>query len=686
MFSLALFIVFSSEIKALNEEETSELRWAKLYDGTYDWGTTTIYLNDHPQNILCNDDGSLCITGSSFSIGYPEELFKDIMLKSDTDGNYEEAEFSITPSLGGELVLTANRYSTEAIEYDNGHVIQTRCAPTAVGVEEPFWGVILDHSNLDENERPNDWPVELAIDANSDVVVAGTYATSNGFHASPRYVTVKYNGQTGTELWRRYSDQFNRNLYDMVLDYDGNVLVTGTGGTIKYDTDGNVVCVIQDVGYIIDVDVEGNFYVVNQTSQSGININSQYYSHSDICVTKYTPNGYKMWSQTYGSDLRDSLGQYSDETVALWNAFIEVDSRNNVYVVCDIDFDNAISGSANAAVVKFDNTGEIQWATILESDYIDSIELDNMGNVYLAGDSFVSKFDSFDGHLIWEEEIPGDFSDIVINEENNVFVIGSVNSPNSPQPSIRHLDLAVLKIAQMNSDDVVIVQVPVNDQQRRFSTMLNVEADRGELVRSYSEISSTNIEESPIITLDGGASISLEGRLHDPITGGQLVLEINLDTTNVIYIIDVTPFRPHPPVASFTCPDEVSLGTDEEFKRVDFNPDASYALPPARIERYDWDFNGDGVVDEIVSDPDTISWAFSLGEHRISLTVTDNFGRTGSYQQDLRVVEAGGFTISPVTPSVVAVVEAIIIGILVMIILMQKYGWSPWGPIGPKPR
>ena len=126
-------------------------------------------------------------------------------------------------------------------------------------------------------------------------------------------------------------------------------------------------------------------------------------------------------------------------------------------------FQGALAGNRNVFILKFDNADVLQWATYYGGNGYDGgygITTDNNNNVFVTGnttsgnfpvltaasffqsgygggtaDAFILKFDNV-GNLKWATYYGGSGNDggyaIGCDNNNNVFVAGSTDSPNFP--------------------------------------------------------------------------------------------------------------------------------------------------------------------------------------------------------------------------------------------------------------
>ena len=141
------------------------------------------------------------------------------------------------------------------------------------------------------------FPAALAVDAAGDAYVTGR---GRGTDGSADYTTVKYAGTSGQPLWQAHyegPDQALDQATALVLDGAGNVVVTGTSNadyvTLKY-AGGSGQPLWQArypgngtaQGSSLTTDAAGNVYVTGSSS-------------TEAATVKYAPNGQQLWEARY---------------------------------------------------------------------------------------------------------------------------------------------------------------------------------------------------------------------------------------------------------------------------------------------------------------------------------------------------------------------------------------------------
>ena len=303
----------------------------------------------------------------------------------------------------------------------------------------------------------DDDPNRILVDDSSNVYITGRSQQSFGgiFHIA----TVKYN-KDGVFQWaNRISGEGGDSYgWDAILDNQNNIYVTGflselfTGAStvlVKYDKTGNPLWLRKYSGETEDteearsvsIDNLGNVYI----SGYSWSLNNG----PDFLTIKYDSSGNQKWVKTYNGP-----GNNYD-----WANKIIVDNQNNIYVTGFISVLNPIS--SDIATIKYDSLGNELWVRTYNgpgnnNEFPTSIDIDNLGNIYVAGSSnnsnnlsdYVSiKYDP-QGNEKWALRYngPTDSSDmansIVVDNENNVYVTGSSRGSGSSS------DIVTIKYSQ----------------------------------------------------------------------------------------------------------------------------------------------------------------------------------------------------------------------------------------------
>jgi hypothetical protein len=178
-----------------------------------------------------------------------------------------------------------------------------------------------DTINAGNNNGQNDRFYEVAVDSEDNIIVVGQLSGQWTSYYLGSYYTAWYVRKylpDGTldwqKVWQSSSSSPWQEAYGVAFDEDDNIYVTGRDfgswsstaqsrwATIKYDPDGNVLLgpiyynysassSYGDYAQDIDVDQDGNFYVVGYRGQSSGNL--------DWHVIKYSPAGVILWQDTY---------------------------------------------------------------------------------------------------------------------------------------------------------------------------------------------------------------------------------------------------------------------------------------------------------------------------------------------------------------------------------------------------
>ena len=287
-------------------------------------------------------------------------------------------------------------------------------------------------------------PNSLSTDGTGNIytAISNTYAeNSNISQFRPENFTLIKINSSGQMQW--YSDpdldNFN-NLSGFTHDGRGNIYATGffnneaNGSdiiTAKFDSSGNLdwheiyngPADTTDIPHDICMDSKGNVYVAGESEEGAA-------TKTDFIVIKYDSSGTKKWTARYnGPDFS------SDEAQK-----INVDQDDNVYVAGN---SRNTRGNYDIATVKFNGSGQFQWAKIYNgpsdgNDVVCGLGLDPSGNVYIGGtsDNTVALYDYLvlkytpAGDLVWEKSYDGPAHDgdranaMAVDDSGNVYITG----------------------------------------------------------------------------------------------------------------------------------------------------------------------------------------------------------------------------------------------------------------------
>jgi Bacterial Ig domain/Calx-beta domain/Beta-propeller repeat len=244
----------------------------------------------------------------------------------------------------------------------------------------------------------------MALDPQGNVYITGQ---SKGIGTGIDIATIKYD-TNGNQLWvSRFNGTGNGSdvPYDLAVDAEGNVYITGTtwrgknfeGGTefdyvtIKYDSSGNLLWAklysgnnersFNDFPSALVLDAQGNVYVTGGSLYNG----TFNFLVNQVATIKYDSGGNEIWVRTYDSADRQGAS----------GADLKVDSSGNVYIAGTIkaNLGNPNNTTPNVLTMKYDSAGTLLWVKQYDDpgpvgsdfDRGERIELDAQGNVYVLG-------------------------------------------------------------------------------------------------------------------------------------------------------------------------------------------------------------------------------------------------------------------------------------------------------------
>ncbi|MDC1067662.1 T9SS type A sorting domain-containing protein [Candidatus Kapabacteria bacterium] len=275
-------------------------------------------------------------------------------------------------------------------------------------------------------------------------------------------------------------------FYDMDRDAAGNYYLTGITSSagkiafnghqtiknnlndaflVKINPEGNRVWASYyggdqiDIVYGIGVSPDGDIAIVGETlsdediATSGSHQEELGGGSSDGFIAYFNTDGERQWASYYGGLESDKLNDVVLDNFG--NSYAVGFTRSEDNIAFD-GYQNIRNGNSDGFMVKFNPLGQRRWGSYYggsENDYINSIDLDENGNIYVCGttqsssnialngyknnytgafDAFISKFDA-SGDLTWASYFGGTKDETAnsVNYHNgNVVLAGSSQSNN----------------------------------------------------------------------------------------------------------------------------------------------------------------------------------------------------------------------------------------------------------------
>jgi hypothetical protein len=250
----------------------------------------------------------------------------------------------------------------------------------------------------------------IAIGTDGGIVVGGTSQNGEG---DLDYQVIKYRPD-GAEAWKvRYgsSGSGNDEVRGMTIDPNGNVFVTGTSATVKYNFSGAFVWEVPLAGRAI-IALSNCVYVTG-------------FSDTDIATAQLENNdveGNEVWRRVIdGAAHGTDIGQT-----------ITCDANGNVYIAGQEEYNACLGGLCHRvfAAVSYSPSGAQRWFAHFETSaparevQVNRIAVDIDGFVYLYGShgpfAFLAKLNS-NGGKIWRNQFFGNVgTDMILEKTNRV--------------------------------------------------------------------------------------------------------------------------------------------------------------------------------------------------------------------------------------------------------------------------
>jgi hypothetical protein len=384
----------------------------------------------------------------------------------------------------GHEIATRFQLSDNTIGFDVDSYDKTRdliIDPTIV------WGTYYGSASYD-------YALFTELDASGNVyLTGGTTSTTNiasggyqnTFAGGYDAFLTKFNA-SGVRQWATYLGGVGDDSGQSIsIDPSGNIYLCGQtfstsgiafsghqnaqggnsdGYVAKFSTSGSLIWSTYyggadyDIFESIDMDASGNVYLVGSTQSASLATagahQTTYAGFYDALIVKFNAAGVRQWATYYG-------GSASEATYGC-----NIDPSGNLYVVGRTEsstsisfggFQNALAGSSDAYLAKFNTNGTLIWATYYggaDFDVAYMCSSDFSGNIFISGittsasgiasggfqnsispgsqDVFLVKFNSSGGR-IWGTYIGGAGADASefckTDNSGNCYVVGRTYSP-----------------------------------------------------------------------------------------------------------------------------------------------------------------------------------------------------------------------------------------------------------------
>jgi hypothetical protein len=256
---------------------TGDTVWVRRYCGPGYWNEAVA--------IAVDDFGNVYVTGMSAATGGIDYEYATVKYDSlgtqlwvgryNGTGDYQDFAKAVVVDDSGNVYVTGQGWEAKSgeefatVKYDVN------------GIE--LW-VRRYHGTGNGFNRAYD----IGMDDFGNIYVTGiSYATET----KSDYATIKYLPNGDTAWVRRYDNQENvwDEVYSLAVQGCGDIYVVGTSGTIKYDTDGNLLWVGLWGGVDIILDGSNNVCVVGNDVSTGA---------SDYLTVKYVQTGTDIMDET----------------------------------------------------------------------------------------------------------------------------------------------------------------------------------------------------------------------------------------------------------------------------------------------------------------------------------------------------------------------------------------------------
>ena len=288
----------------------------------------------------------------------------------------------------------------------------------------------------------NEHVYAIATDAADNVIVAGYYyGPSLGFGgaqlqnagAPVNDIYIAKLDAGGNHVWSTsFGGPSHDTLTGLAVDWSGHIYATGAfasneislGGAMitnkgerdaylaKYDSDGNHVWSMglggdnYDAGTSVACGPGGTVYIIGQFESKtmelgGAPLNNQGVGSRDLFVGAFTEEGQHIWSAGFGGTGDDHGGLLAVGPTG--DLFLSALFKSALIDLGSGEFENTEAGTNDIVLGRFTPSGQHVWSKVISAvgeDYAESLQVDHLGNVYVAGTFVTTGLDLGGGVLV----------------------------------------------------------------------------------------------------------------------------------------------------------------------------------------------------------------------------------------------------------------------------------------------
>lgn len=318
-----------------------------------------------------------------------------------------------------------------------------------------------------------------SLEVSNDKYVTVGSNNDNDNHYEKAVVSL-YNSKKEKKYERLYNVGYNSAFFDVIIDEDSLVAVGSFEKTkedhnnltrkaliVKYDIDGNIIferdfSVLDNSKFTSITQSDDYYYVTGQSIYRNTKIGD---GDGGAILAKYDKDGNLIWNKTFGNS-KESI--FNDAIVVDGYIYVVGMSENHLGLIAKYDMDgNYIESNTYNTCDVLGFSGIV---FLNDSIYVCGSKKESGNNT----NALIVKYDldcDYVNEMSFETKEKGRFNKMIVDDHNNIIVIGIISGAISNKKNINYTDGV---IAKYDNDLNLIDSVIYGDERDDYFTDLKI--------------------------------------------------------------------------------------------------------------------------------------------------------------------------------------------------------------------